>query len=289
MRPLKRDPAPSRLAFRVKRLGRSPGFIRFATLWAPCLIVLAGIGWAVSQQELREAAITKYDETREALSERPEFAIRRIVIVGASPTVEQEVRAALADQIGVSSMKADAQVLRDRVKTIGWVATAKVRLAAPETLRVKVKERIARAVWRRGERLTLVDRKGAEITDIAARADRADLPLIAGAGADAAVAEARAILAEAGPLAERIRGFVRVGERRWDVIFDEGPKVMLPAKQPSDAMAYLVMIQNRDGVLSRDLAAVDLRISTRPTLRMNPDAAEALEASRAPKKAGEDA
>ena len=288
-RVLKRDPAPSRLRHRVRRLWLSPGFRRFALAYAPMLAIAAGLGWAAMQAEWRDLALMKYEETRAEISAMEEFAIKRIEVRGASEEVEGHIRAILFDQIGASSMQADAGAIRDKVAELGWVSKAKVRLAAPETLMITVEERVARASWRRGGALSLVDADGAVISRLTTRAERLDLPVLAGAGAELAVREAEAILKEAGALADRVRGLVRVGERRWDMVLDEGPKVMLPAKGAVDAVAYLAIIQGRDDVLGKDLAAVDLRLMKRPTLRMNPDAKEALDAARAPKKPGEDA
>ncbi|MEL7462747.1 MAG: cell division protein FtsQ/DivIB [Pseudomonadota bacterium] len=289
MRPLKRDPAPSRIAFRAKRLWRSPRFRRVATVYAPLGLLSAGLTWAAFQADWRDLAMAKMEETRANVAAMEEFAIKRIDVSGATAEVEGHVRAVLFDIVGSSSMHADAALIRARVEELGWVETARVRLAPPETLMISVRERTPRAVWRNDGRLMLVDGDGAAITPLNERGERADLPLIAGDGADRAVAEAEAILEEAGALAEAVRGLVRVGERRWDMVFADGPRVMLPAEGPVDAVAYLVIMQGREDVLGRDLAAVDLRLMKRPTLRLSPDAKEALDAARAPKKPGEDA
>lgn len=289
MRSLKRDPAPSRLRYRIGRMWRSPGFRRFATVYTPLLAIAGALGWAGMQAEWRDLALAKYEETRAEISALDEFAIKRIEVRGASGEVEGHIRAILFDQIGASSMQADAAAIREKVAEIGWVASAKVRLEAPETLLITVEERVARAIWRRDGALSLIDAEGAVISSLSARDERPDLPVVAGAGAERAVAEARAILTEAGALGDRVRGLIRVGERRWDMVLDQGPKIMLPARGAVDAVAYLAIIQGRDDVLGKDLAAVDLRLMKRPTLRLNPDAKDALDAARAPKKPGEDA
>ena len=286
MRAMRRDPAPSRLGFRLKRLWRSERFRRFATLWAPALVTLAAIGWAAAQEEWRAFAVASFDEARLALKERPEFAIRRIEVRGASPEVEGYVRAILSDQIGASSLDADVEAVRAGIAEIGWVAEAKVRLAAPETLMVTVREREAEAIWRRKGRLSLIDREGVVISPIARRDERPDLPVIAGAGADLAAAEAIDALAAAGPLAERVRGLVRIGERRWDMVLADGPRVLLPAEGAADAVAYLTVVQDRGDIVGQDVSVIDLRLMDRPTLRLNEGAVEALEARRKPPKKG---
>lgn len=285
MRALKRDPAPTKLAYRANRLWRSPRFRRFATVWTPLFACAAALGWAATKEDWRALAVERYEAALVDLNARPEFAIRRIEVAGASAEVEGVIRAILTELVGTSSLEADPEEIRVAVAAIGWVRDAKVRLDAPETLVVTVEERVAAAVWRRSGRLSLVDEAGAVITPLERRDERADLPVIAGAGAERAVGEAKAILSEAGPLAPRIRGLVRIGERRWDIVLADGPRVMLPATGAVDAVAYLRMIQTREDVAGKDLAAIDLRLMERPTLRLNEGALEALQDGRKPPKA----
>lgn len=291
MRPLKlrrrRDPAPSRLAFRLKRLWRSARFRKAATVWAPLALTVAAAGWALAQAEWRDLAFAKSAELREAFAARPEFAVRRIEIRGAAPRVEAELRRRLATHLGASSLTADVEAIREEVRTFGWVAAANVRLSAPESLIVSVRQRRPVALWRRGEALTLIDAAGVAVAPAGARADHPTLPVLAGEGADRAVEEARALVDAAAGLAPRLRGLVRVGERRWNAVFHEGPEVLLPAEGAIDAMGYLAALQDGEDVMGRDVSIIDLRLPGRPTLRLNEGAVEALEALRAPPDAAE--
>ena len=55
--------------------------------------------------------------------------------------------------------------------------------------------------------------------------------MVAGEGADKNIAEARALLASAMPLADRLRGLIYVGERRWDLALDRNQRIMLPDRR----------------------------------------------------------
>lgn len=288
-KPRRRDPAPSRIGFRLKRMWRSARLRRAVIVYAPLLAAAGVVGWTAAQPHLRAAALETVEDWRAEITARPEFAVRRIEVRGAGPEVTAQVRAALEPWLGASSLGADATEIRRTVAALGWVRRARVRLAAPETLIVSVKERAPAMIWRDGETLTLLDETGAHIAPLAARADRPELPVIAGPGADAAAAEARGILAAAGAIAPRVRGLVRVGERRWNAVLADGPTVMLPARGGADAMGLLAAMQAGEDVLGRDVSHIDLRLGSRPTLRLRPDAKRALEAARAPRKPGEDA
>ena len=106
--------------------------------------------------------------------------------------------------------------------------------------------------------------------------DRADLPLIAGDGADKAVAEATALLRSTGPLAPRIRGLVRISDRRWNIVLDRDQTILLPATDPIDALDSLLALNKAEDIFARDITAIDLRNEHRPVLRLAPFALEDL-------------
>lgn len=288
----RRDPAPSKFLFRVKRLWRSRAFRRATLVWAPLALVLGGLGWAVSQTDIAQEAQTRFTTAMNDMADRPEFAIRRVAVNGAEGQVAEAIEARLTPLIGASSLKVQANELRDEIASMGWVKSARVRLIAPKTLEATVSLRTPAALWRVNGGLTLLDHTGAAIAPVGARGDHPELPLVAGEGANApgALAEALQIFAAASRTAPRIRGLVRISERRWDVVLDEGPRILLPAKGAVDAMGYLAALQAGEGVLGKDLKRVDLRLRGRPTLRLGPDAQHELEAARTRASAeGEDA
>lgn len=292
-RPLRRrDPAPSKLLFRIKRLWRSRAFRRVTLVWFPLMVAVGGLGWAVSQTDIADQAKARFDFMMNDMAARPEFAIRRVAVIGADGAVADEIRERLSRHVGASSLKVQANLLRDDIAAIGWVADARVRLIAPQTLEAHVRLRVPAALWRHEGALTLLDRNGTAITAVPARMDYADLPLVAGAGANApaALAEALQIFRAVPRIAPHIRGLVRIGERRWDVVLDAGPRILLPATGAVDAMGYLAALEAGEKVLAKDLVQIDLRLRGRPTLRLGPDAQTEMNAARTPvKPKGEDA
>jgi cell division protein FtsQ len=276
--------APSRWARRAQRLWRRRGFRRAVTLHGPALALAGLVAVAAYSPAAQDAVAQRLGAVVDRLTQRPEFAIRDIRIDGAAPMLEAEIRAALIDVMGASSLALDAAAVQRRVESLGWVARARVALAAPVGLRVSVEQRRAAAVWRVDGEPFLVDAGGAVIEPAFSRADHPDLPLIAGRGAERAVDEALAVLASAGPLGSRIRGLVRVGERRWDVMLaGPAPGETMTLKLPHDhavaAMAQAVGAQAGGRLFDRDLAVVDLRLPGRPTVRLTERAHDMLEAA----------
>lgn len=282
----RRDPAPSRLRYRLTRLWRRRWLRVAVKAGAPAVLLLGVLVHAATDEKIRAAGAEAVAALRESVKARPEFAVRRVDVRGAQGDVDFMIRALLSPAIGESSMNIDPAATREAIEQIGWVAAAQVRLEAPETLTVEIRQRRAAAVWRRGARLTLLDAEGREIDDIARRADRADLPLVAGDGADAALGEALALSGASPEVARRLRGLVRVGERRWTAVLDD-VDILLPETGAVAAMARVGAMQARDRVLDRDVTVIDLRVAARPTLRLGDAARTALGAKT--RLEGEDA
>jgi cell division protein FtsQ len=294
MWPLRRPgPAPPPLRYRLKRLWRRRAVRRAVTVQGPAVVLAVAAALVFSDARVHAALGAQVSAFRTALTARPEFAIRRVEITGASPTVEAEMRAALFDVIGASSLAVDAAALRRRMERLGWIAGASVSLEAPDLLRIAARERVPAAVWRIDGELWLIDRQGAQITALFSRNEYPRLPLLAGQGAEAAVPEALDVLAAAGPLRGRVRGLVRLGARRWDVVLDRDMTIRLPMAHPgasegapAAAMRRAVAMHRRDGVMDRDILALDLRVPHLPTLRLPPRAFEAMTRAQAAKRGG---
>jgi cell division protein FtsQ len=103
---------------------------------------------------------------------------------------------------------------------------------------------------------------------------RPDLPVIAGEGASAHLSEALQLVDASASLGDRLRGVVRMGERRWDVVLDRNQRILLPTDGAVQALERAIMLETTRDVLSRDIARVDLRLEQRPTVRMNATATE---------------
>jgi cell division protein FtsQ len=76
-----------------------------------------------------------------------------------------------------------------------------------------------------------------------------------------------------------VKGYIRVGERRWDLKLENGITVKLPEDGEDQAIAELVRLDRESGLLTRDIAAVDMRISDRLVVQLTPEAAMQREAA----------
>ncbi|WP_375260876.1 cell division protein FtsQ/DivIB [Palleronia sp.] len=284
MRPLSRrrrsprgtDPAPSRLSYRLQRLALTPAVRRGFTFGMP-LAAVAVIGTLTFADEARRAQITTWvDNMRSQIESREEFMVRLMSIEGASDRLSADIRDLLPIDFPVSSFDLDLAAMQDAVRTLDAVQDASLRVRPGGVLDIRIVERVPNFVWRNGDELLLIDAAGHPVTDIATRAERGDLPLLSGVGADMAAPEALELIRASGPILPRLRGLVRIGERRWDVILDEGQKIRLPELRPVQALEQVLAVDEAQDLFARDVILVDMRVPRRPTVRIRQEAAETL-------------
>jgi cell division protein FtsQ len=270
MRPLtpRRDPAPSRAAYRLQRLWLTPLFRVVMRVGVPAFVLTLGAGLFLADTDRRQGLERKVADLREAFEQRPEFMVKLLAVDGASPELADAVRKVAHVSLPQSSFDLDLEGARRRIEALDAVAQADLRVKSGGILQIDITEREPAVVLRRAEAVELLDAEGHRIAMILSRTDRPDLPLLAGEGAEAAVPEALALYAAAGPILPRVRGLVRMGERRWDMVLDRDQRIHLPADDPVQALERLLALNKAEDLLNRDIVAVDLRLRERPIIRL---------------------
>lgn len=272
----RRDPAPSRWGYRYQRLMLTPGFRKMLRVGVPVLAIGGLIaGWGAREAN-RQMVADAYADMKSQIQQRDEFMVKVMAVDGADDVLAGDIRTVLPVEFPLSSFDLDLEDMRQTVAALPAVADARLRVRPGGILQVNVTQRVPVAVFRAPDGLKLIDAEGVLIQNIIARADRSDLPLITGDGARDALAEGLEIYATAGPLAPRMRGVVRMGERRWDVILESGQRVLLPNIDPVPAFERVVALNQAQDLLERDVAVVDMRHPSRPTIRLNEQAVTTL-------------
>ncbi|EAQ12004.1 cell division protein FtsQ [Maritimibacter alkaliphilus HTCC2654] len=273
---VKRDPAPSRWAYRIHRIWLTPVYRAMLRVGLPSFILLFAAGWYISNPTNRFAIVETVSEIRRSVETRPEFAVKLMAVEGASPVLDHAIRDIVAVEFPVSSFDLDLEALQAQISAFDVVQDVALRIRPGGVLEVAVTERTPVIIWRHASGIDMLDATGHRVASLKDRGSRPDLPLIVGPGAGAAVAEARAILEAAGPIAPRLRGLVRVGERRWDLVLEPDQRIMLPEIAPIAALEQVLALDEAQDVLARDLTHIDMRNPARPTLRMTQPAVEEL-------------
>ncbi|MFD1746972.1 cell division protein FtsQ/DivIB [Rhizobium helianthi] len=218
------------------------------------------------------------------------FAIENVRVSGNVETSEIDILQLLGLDGTTSLVAMDVDAARQKLSKLPWVQYAEVRKVYPKTIEVTLKEREAFGIWQHGDNLSLIERNGSVIAPL--RDNKfASLPLFVGRGAEAAAARFKDEMAKWPDIRSRVRAYVRVAGRRWDLHLNNGVIIKLPEEGIDEALAFLTKYESSQGVLERDIASVDLRLADRTTVRLTEGAAarraDALVArAKALKKAG---
>ena len=264
------DPAPSRLSYRLQRLWLTPFVRRVLTMGPPMALAAGAVTYMALTPSLQRQMRMGYEDLRAAIVNREEFRVDRVAVNGASPELMALVADLTVEDVPSSSLAIDLNRVRDRIEAVPAVSEAAVRVGPGGVLQIDLDEREASFVWRQGDRLSLIDASGLVLSQVSRREDRPRLPLVIGAGAAERLDEARDLLYAAQPIAGRIRGVQRIGDRRWNIVLDKDQMLLLPEHEPVTALQKIMDLHALEDVLNRDVVAVDYRDTARPVLRLGP-------------------
>ncbi|QPC44888.1 cell division protein FtsQ/DivIB [Kaustia mangrovi] len=201
------------------------------------------------------------------------LAASEISITGLHRQSREAVLAAIGVEEGRSLVGFDAAEARDALQRLDWVASASVLRLFPNRLHIELRERVPYALWQDEGEFYVIDSSGMAMTQLPVRKYR-DLPVVVGKGANEAAVTLINQLEAQPALKSMVRAAVRVAERRWTLYLANGIKVALPDGNVAGALARLMTLTDRYGLMTRDIVSVDLRLPDRVTVRLSDEAVE---------------
>ena len=264
--------APPQVTRRRHRRGR----IRVIMKQSALFILLALIpvsGWAWYQGHVAsgwEGAKAKLV----TLSLDAGFKLRRVRATGQVRTSDEAIMEALGVEAGDALFAMDMTTLSGRIETLPWVGKAAVTREMPNTLQVWIEERKPFVRWQMEGKLMVVDEAGLKIVGADVR-KFSNLPFVVGPGAPEAARDLFKLLNSHETLARRVVSSIRVGQRRWDLEFDNGMRLKLPEPSPgygpAEAWQAFIKVEKEKGVMNLMVATFDLRLSDRVVLKLTPE------------------
>jgi cell division protein FtsQ len=203
----------------------------------------------------------------EALTIAVGFGVKRITVEGQRHVTDAELTTALAAGPGTMMLAFDTDAAKERLEHVPWIKHAQVMRLLPSTLQVVIEERVPFAVWQSRGQTYVVDAEGTVIAP-AVREAYADLPLVVGEGAGKNAADLFDTLRPFDSLTKQMVAALRVGDRRWTLKLASGIDIMLPDDGVTDALNTLIGLDRDRNLLGRNIAAVDLRLADRVSVRL---------------------
>lgn len=206
------------------------------------------------------------------------FRLSEVTVEGRARTSRADVLTALQVEQGQSIFGVDLSLARTSLLRLEWVEDVVVTRILPDRVHVELVERRPFAVWQRGGQLAIIDQQGRPITETGVDA-YGHLPFVVGHGAAREAAAFTHLVAGWPELQARVRAYVRVGNRRWNLRLENGVDVLLPETGYEAALVDLLAIDATHRLLARDVEAIDMRLPDRFTVRLSPDAARRRDAA----------
>jgi cell division protein FtsQ len=247
---------------------------RRAGVAATLLILLGSTGLGIVKGGHLEEATSALSDTRNSIANSAGFRITAVSINGRKQLSQDEVLATGGVNGRSSLLFLDAAVVRDKLKANPWIGEATVQKFYPGQLQIDITERSAFALWQQDGRLSVIADDGAVLEPYVARRFRG-LPLVVGKGAETRARDFLALLDRYPQVRTAMKAAVYVGERRWNLRLKDGLDVRLPENDVGNALAALTKLDKEDRLFSRDIAAIDMRLPDRLTVRLSDEAAKA--------------
>lgn len=196
------------------------------------------------------------------LTQKAHFAIGDIVVEGRQQTNKDQLFVALEAPSGSPIFAFKPAEAEARIAKLPWVESVTVQRRLPDTIFVRLVERVPLARWQHDNHVTVID-IGGKILPEASPEQFSQLPLMVGAGAPAAAKDLLDTLHTFPVVEAKVTAAVRVSERRWDLHLPSNVVARLPETDVGDALKRLSILISEQKILDRDIVAIDLRIPDR--------------------------
>ncbi|WP_168463836.1 cell division protein FtsQ/DivIB [Wolbachia endosymbiont of Ctenocephalides felis wCfeT] len=185
------------------------------------------------------------------------FKIDEVIVTGNKFVNEQDI-VRLVDKsqpiiyVSLSKLASDIQ------STNKWAKHVSVHRILPSTLQIDIEEHKPFALWKDNNKTSVIDSKGEVIVD-----DYLidNLVTISGQNSLSNLEFVKELLESKAQLSGKISSFICVGNRRWNVVLDDGPTVKLPEDNPLGAWDYLNHLHDTTDFAFSDWSIIDMRIA----------------------------
>ncbi|TDQ66796.1 cell division protein FtsQ [Maritalea mobilis] len=240
------------------------------------VVLLLGVGM-INRSHIANG-VTVLTERASGLFAQAGLAVSEVSLSGYGLTKESDLFEAIGLQGNISLVNFDAEAARQRIEALPSIESATIRKIYPNSLNIELVEKTPIAVWRIDGVSFAIDAKGDKLVSLE-QGGIDGLPLFIGDGAADDAANLIAALQPYALLQQDLLAASRIGDRRWDLIYDTGLRIMLPEHDVDQALAQIVKLDAEKQLLARDIEILDFRlkdfIAVRPVDRTATDQDEA--------------
>ncbi len=190
------------------------------------------------------------------------FRLENVLIEGQYNTQQEDILATLNADKGTAIFSLDLASIEKNLKFNPWIKNiAIVERRLPNTVYIRLIERIPIAIWQINGQVFLIDKEGYKITNNIGGFSK----LFHVVGSDANIYTSKLIedLAIHPELAQKVTSSVRYGERRWDLNLEQNITVKMPDTGFERALNYLARLNTKNILFNQKYKTIDLRDSSK--------------------------
>ena len=140
-----------------------------------------------------------------------------------------------------------------------WIKDLEIKRILPNTIKIKITEQKAIAIWQTKSGNKLITQKGNVILVKKVNDFKNQLPIMNGTEANQNTLKILKILKQNPQLYERIWSISYISKRRWNIHFKEGLKILLPKDDIEKAWLRIQHLQKNYNILELGLTEIDIR------------------------------
>ncbi len=187
------------------------------------------------------------------------FLIENIHITGNNILTKEDILSSFQDLKNKNIFNIDLLQIHKILLLNKWIKDLEIKRILPNTIKIKITEQKAIAIWQTKSGNKLITQKGNVILVKKVNDFKNQLPIMNGAEANQNTLKILKILKQNPQLYERIWSISYISKRRWDIRFKEGLKILLPKDDIEKAWLRIQHLQKNYNILELGLTEIDIR------------------------------
>ena len=203
------------------------------------------------------------DQKTQGVSERLGFVVEDIIVVGEDSNCIIDLDDFKRQYLGISVFLADLDSIREKLETVDCIQSIGVNRALPNKLEVVIKPKQPIAIWQSHKQFYFIAEDGV-VLKIRNIKNLQDLIIILGQNAPKHTSALLAVLKIDPEIYSKIVSAIWIGDRRWNIIFDNGTEVMLPENDYARAwQKFIELTKTNDDFKDFRYKTIDFRVKNR--------------------------
>ncbi len=247
--------------YKLLNLKRKVRFLWIRASLALCVVVVFLFAYLFyfNQSLLPEFIIKEVDK----LSQNFGYIVEEIEVVGDNDNCHVADVSMLDKYKGVSTILISVEDIRKDLESVDCVGQVSVSRMLPSKLRVSIEPRVPIAIWQHKHKFFFIANNGS-VLQIRNSKDVSKFIIILGDHAPEKTPALLVLLHQEPELYQKVVSAIWIGDRRWNIIFDNGMELLLPEDGYVKAWnKFVELSKNNDAFKSFSYRVVDLRVQNR--------------------------